>query len=82
MLDIIRGQVFYIHYVWNQDAPIATQDMNETQHKADYVEKPKQQDPGLKWLLKKWNLTICIHLNLIGGDLRWTVANRSKKKSW
>ncbi len=53
MLDIIRGQVFYIHYVWNQDAPIATQDMNETQHKADYVEKPKQQDPGLKWLLKK-----------------------------
>ncbi len=41
MLDIIRGQVFYIHYVWNQDAPIATQDMNETQHKADYVEKNK-----------------------------------------
>lgn len=47
MLDIIRGQVFYIHYVWNQDAPIATQDMNEKQHKADYVEKPKQQDPEM-----------------------------------
>ncbi len=50
MLDIIREQVFYIHYVWNQDAPIATQDMNEKQHKADYVEK--NNNKTLKWLLK------------------------------
>lgn len=64
MLYIVREQVFYIHYVWNKDAPIATQDMNEKQHKADYVEKTKTTSPWNDYW-KQPNLTICIHLNLI-----------------